>query len=54
MDEDTCFFCGAGCTEDDFCFGCHEHVCEQCHQNDELRPSHLVGDHRGAADGEAE
>jgi len=34
-----CKLCGAGCTIEDYCFGCHAHICEGCdNPNVDQRP----------------
>jgi len=25
-----CFFCGAPCTDEDYCHGCKESICDKC------------------------
>lgn len=31
----ACYFCGEETTDDYYCYGCHQNVCERC---DELAP----------------
>lgn len=42
---DSCYFCGAVCSYDDFCPGCDCPVCERCDQTMPLG-RHCVEDHR--------
>ncbi len=32
----ACFFCGAHCTKEDYCYGCGAYICDEC---SEKRPS---------------
>lgn len=35
MGHATCYLCKRKVDADDsFCYGCHEHICDVCHQND--------------------
>ena len=50
MSEETpesgkCFECGADCSQEHYCFGCKEFVCEECSVNDSLMGSHIPEDH---------
>ena len=40
-----CYFCGKEVTEDDYCYGCKEYVCEECNETDPWG-SHDVEDHQ--------
>ena len=41
-----CYFCRKEVSEDDYCFGCDEYVCDRCDQN-EVAADHIVEDHEG-------
>jgi hypothetical protein len=40
-----CYFCHREVSEDDFCFGCDEYICDKCDIN-EVGGDHLVEDHK--------
>jgi len=40
-----CYFCRREVSEDNYCFGCDEYVCDECDQN-EVIADHLVEDHK--------
>ncbi len=43
----TCDICGVDrVDEDDFCWGCHEYICDECSVNEEVSGLHEVEDHR--------
>ncbi len=42
-----CAFCEAECTEDDYCYGCSTHVCDECDVScGEYGTHHEPEDHR--------
>lgn len=45
-----CYFCNREVSEEDYCYGCREYICDDC---DEMIPvgRHKVEDHKGNKDG---
>lgn len=43
--EPKCYFCGKHCTEEDFCYGCQQYICEDCDETG-IMGSHDPEDHR--------
>lgn len=42
-----CYFCHKEVSEDDYCFGCDDYVCEKCDENQtKAVGDHLVEDHK--------
>jgi hypothetical protein len=40
-----CYFCDREVTEDDFCLGCENYICNLCDEN-EVAGDHTVEDHK--------
>ena len=45
-----CYFCSVTCTEDDWCDGCEEYVCEICAPGADGEYDHNVDEHVGEED----
>lgn len=41
----VCIFCGKDVTDDEYCYGCKEYVCEDCDNRSVPFGEHSVRDH---------
>jgi len=41
-----CYFCKKEVSDDYYCYGCDEYVCDDCDKEPELGEDHEVEDHR--------
>ncbi len=47
MAEEKCYFCNKPTTQEDFCYGCQQYICEECNTNADLPfGKHKVEDHQ--------
>ena len=43
----TCYFCSRPVTDEAYCFGCAEYICDDCDTAPELCGDHSPDDHMG-------